>query len=116
MLTSTIREKPEVKYNERSLRKIIWLIIHKAILLRTIAKILMISLPYKIDENCNIIDCKTKMSLKPSGKGNNTSEMMKVYSLLKINAQFLYKTIKQKNKARYQGKMLELISKIINTI
>ena len=56
------------------------------------------------------------MSLKPSGKGNNTSEMMKVYSLLKINAQFLYKTIKQKNKARYQGKMLELISKIINTI
>lgn len=117
LLTSTIKEKSEVKMNEKSLKKVIWLVIHKAILIRTIAKILMISLPYKIDEDCNLIDGKVKLPLKPNQSSQYYAEAMKAYSLLQSDTKFLYRSVKSKlSKARYQGKMLELVAKVINSI
>ena len=76
----------------------------------------MITLPYKIDKDWNIEEFKKKFSLKPSKNDESYSENMKAYNLLKIDVQFLYKTIKQKNKARYQGKWMEVITKITNAI
>lgn len=104
------------KFSYLKWKEIHCFIIHKTMMCKTLAKILMLSLPHKINEDATVIDEGKAFSLLPANDERKHIENMHAYKLVKWDVEFLYKNIKKMNKITRSGEMLELISKILNAI
>jgi hypothetical protein len=91
-------------------------IIHNTMICRTLAKILMLCLPHIINEDATVMDNGRTFSLKPANDESKHMENMHAYKLVKLNVEFLYRNIKKMTRITRSGEMLELVSKILNTV
>ena len=84
---------------------------HKALIIRCLANILKLCLPYKISQNGKLTDGVNSYSLIPSS--NLPYEYNeKAYIMLKVDMEFLYKAVKQMSKTYMSHHYIDFVAKL----
>lgn len=111
--TSNLVQQVNLKlFSQSKWRELFAIIHHKALILRCIARILNLCLPYKIDRLGYLTEGENKYTLIPSKLNSNHDKNMQAYKMLKWDMEFLYKNIKQMSRIQNYPFYVDFVTKL----